>query len=127
MPTRIGAAAVMDNPSVDSPRVATRGLAQMLLPGLPLIILPQSRAWPVPHCGFARNPCGGSPVRTVWTFHSAGQLVFGRNAVSQLGDLAGRLGAKRVLVVTDPILVKAGLVEPVRRPLEQAGMAVEVF
>jgi alcohol dehydrogenase class IV len=66
-------------------------------------------------------------VRTVWTFHSAGQLVFGRNAVSQLGDLAGRLGAKRVLIVTDPVLIKAGLVEPVRRPLEQAGMAVEVF
>jgi alcohol dehydrogenase len=66
-------------------------------------------------------------VRTVWTFHSAGQLVFGRNAVSQLGDLAGRLGARRVLIVTDPILVKAGLVESVRRPLEQAGMAVEVF
>jgi alcohol dehydrogenase class IV len=66
-------------------------------------------------------------VRTVWTFHSAGQLVFGRNAVSQLGDLAGRLGAKRVLIVTDPNLVKAGLVEPVRCPLEQAGVAVEVF
>jgi alcohol dehydrogenase class IV len=66
-------------------------------------------------------------VRTVWTFHSAGQLVFGRNAVSQLGDLAGRLAAKRVLIVTDPVLVKAGLVETVRRPLEQAGMAVEVF
>jgi alcohol dehydrogenase class IV len=66
-------------------------------------------------------------VRTVWTFHSAGQLVFGRNAVSQLGDVAGRLGARRALVVTDPNLVKAGLVEPVRRPLEQAGMAVEVF
>ncbi len=66
-------------------------------------------------------------MRTVWTFHSAGQLVFGQGAAGQLGDLAGRLGAKRVLVVTDQILVKAGLVESVRRPLEQAGMAVEVF
>jgi alcohol dehydrogenase class IV len=66
-------------------------------------------------------------VRTVWTFHSAGQLVFGRNAVAQLGELAARLGAKRVLLVTDPVLVKAGLVEPVRRPLDQTGAAVEVF
>jgi alcohol dehydrogenase len=66
-------------------------------------------------------------VRTVWTFHSAGQLVFGRNAVSQLGEIAARLGAKRVLVVTDPLLIKAGLVEPVRRPLDGAGIAVEVF
>jgi alcohol dehydrogenase len=66
-------------------------------------------------------------VRTVWTFHSAGQLVLGRNAVSQLGEIATRLGAKRVLLVTDPVLVKAGLVEPVRGPLTAAGVAVGVF
>jgi alcohol dehydrogenase class IV len=66
-------------------------------------------------------------VRTVWTFHSAGQLVFGRNAVAQLGEIATRLGARRLLLVTDPVLVKAGLVEPVRGPLTAAGVAVEVF
>ena len=26
-----------------------------------------------------------------WTFHSAGQLLFGRNAARQLGDVARRL------------------------------------
>ncbi len=66
-------------------------------------------------------------MRTVWTFHSAGQLVFGRNAVAQLGEIATRLPARRVLLVTDPVLVKAGLVESVRRPLVAAGLAVEVF
>jgi alcohol dehydrogenase class IV len=66
-------------------------------------------------------------VRTVWTFHSAGQLVFGRNAVAQLGEIAARLPARRVLIVTDPVLLKAGLVETVRRPLDAAGLTVEVF
>jgi alcohol dehydrogenase class IV len=66
-------------------------------------------------------------VRTVWTFHTAGQFVFGQNAVAQLGEIATRLPARRVLIVTDPNLVKAGVVETVRRPLDAAALAVEVF
>src|SRR5262245_35027366 len=66
-------------------------------------------------------------MRTVWTFHSAGQLVFGREAVRQLGEIAGRLGLMRVLVVTDPILTKAGLADRVRQPLTDAGVTVDVF
>ncbi|MCI0460307.1 MAG: iron-containing alcohol dehydrogenase, partial [Gemmataceae bacterium] len=66
-------------------------------------------------------------MRTVWTFHSASQLVFGRDAVKQLGDIATRLSARRVLLVTDPILVKAGLTESVRAPLVAAGVTVETF
>ena len=48
-------------------------------------------------------------MRETWTFHSAGQLVFGANAVQQLGDIASRIGLKRVLVVTDPNLERAGI------------------
>ena len=66
-------------------------------------------------------------MRTTWTFHSAGQLVFGRNAAAKLGEIARRLGARRVFVVTDPILLKAGLVDPVHAPLSEAGVVVEVF
>src|SRR3954451_24530781 len=66
-------------------------------------------------------------MRQMWTFHSAGQLLFGRDAVRQLGEVAGRLRAKRVLVVTDPVLVKTGLADRVRAPLAEAGVAVEVF
>ena len=62
-------------------------------------------------------------MRTVWTFHTAGQLLFGRHAVRQLADIAARLNARRVLVVTDPILVKAGLADAVREPLTAAGLA----
>ncbi len=66
-------------------------------------------------------------MRTTWTFHSAGQLVFGSDAVQQLGELAAPLGCKRVMVVTDRTLVAAGLYEAVREPLVRAGIAVELF
>jgi alcohol dehydrogenase class IV len=62
-----------------------------------------------------------------WTFHSAGSLVFGRDAVARLGEIAGRLKATRVLVVTDANLVAAGIAEKVVAPLTAAGCAVEVF
>jgi alcohol dehydrogenase class IV len=66
-------------------------------------------------------------MRETWTFHGPGQLLFGRNAARQLGDIATRLGAKRVLLVTDTILEKAGLPERVRVPLAEAGITTEIF
>jgi alcohol dehydrogenase class IV len=66
-------------------------------------------------------------MRTTWTFHSAGQLLFGRHAVRQLGEVAGRLRARRILIVTDPLLLKAGLVEQVHVPLSEGGVVVEIF
>lgn len=51
-------------------------------------------------------------MSTTWTFHAAGQLLFGRGAADQLDDCAGRLGARRVLrvnprnvTVEDPLSV----------------------
>ncbi len=66
-------------------------------------------------------------MRTTWNFHSAGQIVFGDGAVAQVGELIGRLGLSRVLVVADRRLESAGLVEQIVRPLDAAGHAVEVF
>lgn len=66
-------------------------------------------------------------MSAVWTFHTAGSLVFGRGAVNQLGDIAGRLKAKRVLVVSDDILTKVGITEQAVSPLRAAGVTVEVF
>lgn len=66
-------------------------------------------------------------MRETWTFHSAGQLVFGPGAVRQLGTLTAAMGLKRVLIVTDKILVKAGVLEQTRAPLAEAGLACEVF
>ncbi len=66
-------------------------------------------------------------MRETWTFHSAGQLHFGPNAARQVGDVIRRLGASRVLVVADPHVAKAGLVDRVREPLRASGLEVHVF
>src|SRR5580765_2146962 len=70
---------------------------------------------------------GESTVRETWTFHSAGQLLFGRNAVKQLGEVAHRLRLKRVLIVTDKILERTGIADRVRGPLTEAGVTVATF
>lgn len=66
-------------------------------------------------------------MRETWTFHGAGKLLFGRNAVRQLGEAAAWLEARRVLVVTDAVLEKAGVAEQVRRPLAACGVTVDCF
>jgi alcohol dehydrogenase class IV len=66
-------------------------------------------------------------MRTTWTFHSAGQLIFGRDAVVQLGEVAAGLGLRRVFLVTDSLLLEAGLVERVHGPLSEAGVTIHVF
>src|SRR5262245_13066425 len=66
-------------------------------------------------------------MRTTWTFHSAGSILFGRHAVQQLGEVVTRLGGKRALVVTDPILQKTGTLDRVLEPLRSSGIAAEAF
>ncbi len=62
-----------------------------------------------------------------WTFHAAGSLLYGRDAVSQLGTIARRLGAGRAFVVTDMNLVRVGLLDRVTGPLIAAEVAFDVF
>ncbi len=65
------------------------------------------------------------PMRQTFTFYSAGQLLFGRGAVSQLGEIVGRLGGRRVLIVTDSVIARVGILERARAAL--ANSTVEVF
>ena len=66
-------------------------------------------------------------MRTVWSFHSAVSIVFGQNSLAELPHSLERLGGKRILIITDPILVKAGLLEKVRQPLIEKGLTVDAF
>ena len=66
-------------------------------------------------------------MREIWTFYSAGQLVFGPGAIAQVGEQAARIGLKRVLVVTDRVLEKAGLVGPVLESLTAGSIGWQVF
>ena len=54
-------------------------------------------------------------------------LVYGHGALSRIGVLARELGGTRVLVVSDPGIVKAGYVTRATAVLEEAGLAVRVF
>lgn len=66
-------------------------------------------------------------MHTTWTFHSAGQIVFGPNATGQLPEILVRLKLRRLLVVTDENLVSAGLVDSLRGLLSEAGVVSELF
>ncbi|MBI4606745.1 MAG: iron-containing alcohol dehydrogenase [Planctomycetes bacterium] len=55
------------------------------------------------------------------------RVVFGPGTIERLGDLVRELGAPRVLLVTDPGIVRAGHAGHGRRSLEAAGLEVAVF
>lgn len=55
------------------------------------------------------------------------EIHFGSGKTKELGALARRLGAGKVLLVTDPGVVKAGLAERVFKPLAGADIACEIF
>ncbi len=60
-------------------------------------------------------------------FHSSTRVVVGENALDQLGDLTQALGGRRVLLVTDPGIIRAGIVERALDSLKAAGLDVFVF
>src|SRR2546427_7031351 len=60
-------------------------------------------------------------------FHPRTRLVFGVNSVERVGELARELGAKIVLVVTDPGIVTAGHADRVEHILQSCGLGVLVF
>jgi len=55
------------------------------------------------------------------------RLVFGVDSASRAGELAREIGAKRILMVTDPGIVAAGHALRVRSNLEAQGLHVSVF
>ena len=65
--------------------------------------------------------------RDFWNFYSAGRIVFGSGVIRRLGQFLQPLKAKNVLIVTDAILAKVGIVDQVLSPLTEAGLQVDVF
>ena len=55
------------------------------------------------------------------------RIQFGRGVSQKVAEPLQQVGAKRVLVVTDPGVVKVGLVEPVLQRLRDAGIAYEIY
>lgn len=64
---------------------------------------------------------------TAFDYHPRTRVVFGADSVNQVGQLCRDLGARRVLLVTDPGLVAAGHADRVQRILQSAGLGVVSF
>lgn len=60
-------------------------------------------------------------------FRLPDQVIFGNDTVEQVGERARALGGSKALVVTDPGVIKAGLLERVTGSLEKAGLRFDVF
>lgn len=57
-------------------------------------------------------------MRSSWGFAIAGNLTFGRGAVEELPRLLARIGCRRILIVTDPVLQQIGHVDRVVAALQ---------
>jgi len=55
------------------------------------------------------------------------RIVYGIDSVNQLGQVANEIGAKKVLLVTDPGIVAAGHADRVTTLLEEQGMKIARF
>ena len=55
------------------------------------------------------------------------RIVFGNGVLSRVGKLAQEIGGKRVLIVTDPGIAKAGYPAKAKALLEEAGLTALVF
>lgn len=64
--------------------------------------------------------------RHFWNFYTAGRLVFGSGAVRQLPQFLQPWSPRRVMVLSDPVLDRAGVVAKVVDPLRAAGLDVGV-
>lgn len=60
-------------------------------------------------------------------FDQPRRIIFGPKTISSTGAEAKRLGAGRVLIVTDPNVEKAGLSNRVQEQVEKAGLKTEVY
>jgi 4-hydroxybutyrate dehydrogenase len=63
----------------------------------------------------------------ITTFAFPTQIIFGPGAVNKTGEAIGGLGKERPLVVTDPGVVKAGLLERVLAPLKSSNLQPVIF
>lgn len=65
--------------------------------------------------------------RDFWNFYSAGRIVFGSGVINRLAHFLEPWRPKRVLIVTDAILVRVGVAAQVEAPLRAAGIALDLF
>ena len=66
-------------------------------------------------------------VAKTHVFLSPNRILFGIDAVKGLAAEVKQLGGSKVLVVTDPGVVQAGLIEAIKDPLDSEGISFSVY
>jgi alcohol dehydrogenase class IV len=66
-------------------------------------------------------------MRGEWRFRSTPEIVFGRGVSERIGDILRQRGAQRALLITDQVLVSAGVNETVEQSLVDAGVIFDRF
>jgi alcohol dehydrogenase len=64
---------------------------------------------------------------TAYEFRITTQIVYGRNTAAKIGDLAGKVGAKKLLLITDKGVSGAGILDCLMGPLKKAGIETVVY
>jgi alcohol dehydrogenase class IV len=66
-------------------------------------------------------------MEKITLFRTTKRILFGLGAVEKIGAEAQLLKAKKVLIVTDPGVIQAGLLEGVKTSLQSAGLPFVIF
>jgi len=71
-------------------------------------------------------------IHRVFDFTTAGmsganRIIFGCGAINQIGEQAAKLGQGRVLLISDEVLEKLGVLEKIEANLKRTGFAVSIF
>ena len=60
-------------------------------------------------------------------FYSPNKVLFGPNTIKSVGTEVLQLGGKKALIVTDPGVVQANLIQPIKASFEAAGVSYVVY
>ncbi len=66
-------------------------------------------------------------ANALYSFMTAGKIVSGPGSLDGIGDLISGFGARKAAILTDPGIVKSGLVDKPKGLLEAAGLSVDVI
>ncbi|MBN2324811.1 MAG: iron-containing alcohol dehydrogenase [Spirochaetes bacterium] len=67
------------------------------------------------------------PYTKTFRFNPFGGMIFGHGVVDEIGEEIKKLGANKVIVITDKGIAEAGILQKVKKPLKDAGIEVGVF
>lgn len=86
-------------------------------------------ATPEPNASGPRThgPVFGIQIPAGFDFNPRTRLVFGENSIDSLGELVKEFGGKRVLVVTDGGIVRAGHADRARSVISKSGPSVFLY